>query len=173
MAGTSLSLTVGAAMGEYALLRLAVADLFTLEWAPYRPDRAHVSISLLSPCCIHPLVPNLGPGSDPTACSECGARYPYSLTSFHLGSTQGKWSFDGNAFSVLLADHCEPLTAAVIESEVEDLMGELMNRASGEYAWQPEGNLRGASILPLTKQFQLCHGLLTRFGGEVDHGVFS
>lgn len=172
MAGTDLRLTPGSIFASFRALRLEVADLFTLEWAPFQPDRSHVSLSILTPCCAAPLAPNLGPGPMLTECSACSFPYPYP-TSFHLALSAGRWRLDGQSFTTLLSDQFEPLTAAVIQSEVEDLLHELMARASGEYAWQPEGNLRGSRVLPIEKQDELCKGLLQRFGGEVGDFVYS
>lgn len=167
MAGMRLALSSGADADGFKTLRLSVGELFSLEWAPLMPDRTHIALRVLTPCCAAPLGPNLSPTGEPTACGTCGKAYPYRHTIFHFALTRGAWAFDGNSFSALVEEHCPPLTSDVAVSGVSELLREIMRRASGEYAWEPEGNLRGAAPLSLEKQERICQGLLDRFRGEV------
>lgn len=148
-------------------LELATKQGLRLRWAPLLTNRSHVTVRVMSPCCGVKLEAPLKPESQRHTCSRCYKPLTIPTVFITLSNLGASWRLDAPDVLASVCDkYTDPLTAAFIAAQVSDLLIETMNRASAEYAWAPEGNLRGSDPLTVEKQLSILDNLVYKFNRD-------
>lgn len=136
-------------------LQLSTPGLVLL-WDPLSLDRRSALVELLSPCCERSLYlpPRSRRKSDSreeplySICAACEAWLPLPISHLSLSFHQQGWALAREEeWDDVMMSLAHPFEATLQKVLVGDTIIKLMNRASAEYAWVPEGNSRGPKPL--------------------------
>ena len=167
---TSYSLTLDRDATAVAL-RLDLPRRLSLRWSPLLQERNHVAVVVLSPCCGASLDAPLSRQSGRYTCSKCYLPQQASIRSFTLTNGGASWHCREEDLERLFPSWGEPLRQELLRAVVRDVLVKSMNRASGEYAWTPEGNLRGPLPLPVGLQEEICSRIATLLTRDLDDSL--
>lgn len=171
---TTLDLRVGEpdpTTGLVPLLLVLPLHRLRLRWIPLKVDRSYTAVEILSPCCGVSLQTPLVPGGRYT-CPQCFYPLPIGTNKFTLHNGGSTWTLEeGERALYAVVEHfSDPLEAELLTSQVLSLLVETMNRASAEYAWAPEGNLRGPEPLTPARQLAICERVVHAFVQALEEG---
>lgn len=128
-----------------------------LVWDPFLPRRSYVDLSFYSQCCEMELDFRILP-TQHYVCVNCGRLTDYGVNGLTLINRGGAWQPRADCGEVLKNEAISglgKLEGSLVGLDWMDRLLAVMDHAEAEYAFQPEGNARGAEPLDFTKAQEL------------------
>ena len=153
---------------SYLMIKLSTDFGLTLLFDPLPRDQGLTEVTVLSPCCndtLRDVYPHYTSKVDSHCygCNECRELYKFPESHFDLTNGNFSWEPEKETLYSLVEYFLDPLAATLATDQIAEILSHIMNRASAEYAWKPEGNIRGPAPLSISMKREICGRIISKY----------